>query len=176
MIQIYYGNGKGKTTAAAGQALRILHYGGKVVFVCFLKIIKSGELQELLKYKNVKIIKGKFTHPLFYSFSNRPKKLKIRKEELNLLKVSNSYLKKIKDSKHISLIVLDEILNCLKEGFVKESELLNFLKRIPQNVEVVLTGRFCPPKLKKIASLITQFCEEKHWYKDNVKARKGIEY
>lgn len=170
MIQVYYGPGKGKTTAAAGLALRMLHQDRKVLWVSFLKIVKSGETEELSERKNFRFLKGRYTHPIFYGKGKGPRIPVIRKDQSALLDRAGSV------AGGAALLVLDESLNALTAGFLTESSLGRFLRAVPVSAEIVLTGRTCPSWLKRRADLTTKFVEEKHYYTKGVAARKGIEF
>lgn len=171
MVQIYTGEGKGKTTAAFGQALRAAGNGFQVAIFQFLKAEGNitGELALAEKFENVKIFRNDQTHPMFNK--------KVRMEELK----KNAELL-FKEAKEIiaggkyDLVVLDEINNCLFGGLISTEEMLKVMKEKPAEVELILTGRSVPQEIIKKADLVTEMLAIKHPYNKGVEARKGIEY
>ena len=167
LVQIYTGNGKGKTTAALGLALRAAGAGFKVYICQFIKSKLYSEIKTLKKLKNIKVeqcgrgcfIKGK------------PKKIDLIYAQKGLYRS-----KQIIASGKYDLVVLDEANIALKLGLIKTKDIVNMIKHKPSSVELVLTGRYCPRALLKHADLITEMKDIKHPYKKGIKARLGIEY
>ncbi len=147
MIYVFTGNGKGKTSAACGMALRAAGAGEKVLMVQFLKNGKSSEIEVIKKIKNFDI-----------------------RQEKNL-----NFLKKTAKRKY-HLIILDEINVAMKFGLLSVKEVVDILKQYREGPDLVLTGRWCPKEIIKMADLVTEFKEVKHYYKKGVKARKGREF
>lgn len=174
MLHIYYGKGKGKTSAALGLILRAAGYKKKIILLQFLKpkSLFSGEQASLSKLPNVRQIRFDQTHPIFMLKDKKKKseKLKIHAQE-SILK-----LKQIIKSMNFDILVCDEILNLLDLGLIKENELATMLRKIKNKKEVVLTGRQKPEKLAKIADYITEMRLIKHPYQKGILARKSIEY
>lgn len=170
LVQVYFGSGKGKTTAAAGLMLRALGRGWKVLYTGFLKTpgFPSGERLILRKFRKCRILLSEFSHPLFCPGKKGPSAEKVRKDQEVLLE------KAVKASSGFGMVVLDEALDSLKAGFITREALEKALKEIKG--ELVLTGRPLPGWLRKKADLITRFREVRHPYRKGVKARKGIEY
>ena len=168
MLQIYTGNGKGKTTASLGLALRAVGAGKKVLLIQFLKDGKSSELKAIGKINNfdVKIFGRK-------GFINKDNLLE---KDFNLAKQGFNFAQKEIKSKKYDLIILDEmnILNYF--GLIKEKDLINLIKEIPLKIELVLTGRKASKKIIQLADLVTEMKEIKHYYVKNIKPRKGIEF
>jgi cob(I)alamin adenosyltransferase len=171
MIHIYHGDGKGKTTAAVGLAVRFAGSGGSVLVVQFLKNGTSGELNALRQMSGVEVLSC--TKNLgFVSRMNEQQKTEAKK-------IWQQYFVRIKESVqtgNYQLLILDEILDAVNCEMVSLSELVEFLKQRPKNLEVVLTGRNPSKKLLEMADYITEMKNEKHPYAQGIKARKGVEY
>ncbi|MFC1709396.1 cob(I)yrinic acid a,c-diamide adenosyltransferase [Candidatus Omnitrophota bacterium] len=174
MLHIYYGKGKGKTSAALGLILRAAGYKSKVILFQFLKPKKifSGELASLKRLPNIKQVRFDQKHPIFM-IKNEGKQ--IRELKLHVEK-SISKLKGVIQKGNFDILVCDEILNLLSLNTVKESELVEIFKKIKNRKEVILTGRQKPNKLSRIADYITEFKLVKHPFQKGILARKAIEY
>ncbi len=166
MIQVYTGNGKGKTTAAFGLALRAAGAGLKVYIGQFLKGRRYSELYAIKKHKNIKV--EQFGGRCFV-------KSKPGKKDIELAKCGFEKIKKILAKKCYNLIILDEINIAVHLGCLELKEVISLLKNPPKTLELVLTGRYAHPKILKLADLVTDMKEIKHYYKKGIKARKGIE-
>ena len=166
MIQVYTGNGKGKTTAALGLALRAVGAGKKVLFCQFLKSGNYCELISLKKFKEITVEQ--------YGRSSFIRHTAERKD-LELACAGLSAVKKAISGKRYSMIILDEINVALKLKLFPLKEMLDILKNLPEDIELVLTGRGAHPQLIKHADLVSRIDEVKHYYKAGQKARKGIE-
>ena len=166
LVQVYTGNGKGKTTAAIGQAIRALGRGYQVCFIQFFKRPVSGEVKILKSFPNLKLL-----HPLpFYPTKKNQYFLKKKIKDI-LPEVS-----KIIKSENYDLVILDEINIALRNKLLEEREILNLIKNKPESVELILTGRGATEEIIKMADLVTEMKEIKHPLKKGVKAREGIEY
>jgi len=168
-VQVYTGNGKGKTTAAIGQAIRAIGSGLRVYFVQFMKDFPYGELT-LLKGLAPKLELHRYgTDTFVFRKQATGAALKAEMESgLNLAEkamVSGQY----------DVIVLDEILVSIYFKLFSEKQVLTLMEKRPGNVELILTGRYAPDSIKKIADLVTDMKEVKHYYQKGVSARKGIE-
>ncbi|OGS34959.1 MAG: hypothetical protein A2474_08715 [Elusimicrobia bacterium RIFOXYC2_FULL_34_12] len=170
MLQVYTGNGKGKTTSAIGLVMRALGHNMKVFIIQFFKDKNFyGEQNILRKLKNVKIFSFAPKHPCFY------KNVKIRLVESECKKAVDLIEKVFKERK-CDLLVLDEFNNAICGKFMDIKKIVCLLKNRPKNMEVIITGRNAPKQLLKIADLVSEIKEIKHPYKKGVKCRKGIEY
>ncbi|MHB8155631.1 MAG: cob(I)yrinic acid a,c-diamide adenosyltransferase [Candidatus Omnitrophota bacterium] len=167
MIQVYTGNGKGKTTAAFGLALRAAGAGLKVYIAQFTKGSCCSEHKALKKIKNIKL--EQFGRVCF--IKNKPKQMDIDLAEKGLRRV-----KEVITCKNYRVIILDEITIALKFKLVSLKDVLNLITLTPKNIEMVLTGRYAPARLIKSADLVSQVKEVKHYYVQGVKARRGIEF
>lgn len=166
MIQVYTGNGKGKTTAALGLAVRAAGCGLKVYIAQFLKGRDYGELNTLRKIKNIKI--EQFGTSCF--IRNFPQKKDIELAKAGFAKIKKALLKKAYD-----IVILDEINVALKLGLLKTNEVVRLIKKAPRNAELILTGRNAPRQILKLADLVTEMKEVKHYFNRGVKARRGVE-
>jgi len=165
-VQVYTGNGKGKTTAAIGLAVRAAGAGLKVFVGQF---IKGGAYSEL------KVIKE---HPLIevrqYGRGCFIKKTPCKKD-IKAAGKGLAHVLEILNSKQFDVVILDEINVAMSLGLVKKTSIIDAIKNKPYNVELVLTGRGCPKSIIRRADLATRMKEVKHYYKKGVRARNGIE-
>lgn len=168
-IQIYTGNGKGKTTAALGLALRAAGHKQRVYIGQFLKGHLYGELLSA-KVLSPYITIEQFGRSGFIHVTKDPDTEDIQKAKRGLKKCLNAML-----SKKYRIIVLDEVNVAVYFKLVTEKEVLEFLDQKPEDVEVILTGRYAPASFLKRADLVTEMKEKKHYYRKGVKAREGIE-
>ena len=170
LVHIYFGDGKGKTTAAAGLAIRCAGGGGKVVFASFLKDENSGERTILEKIENIKLVKNPETMG-FYKFMDEKEKDECR----NNCRRSFDTVKKYTEESKPDMVILDEIIPVIKNGLLEESELLEFLNSRPDNTEIVMTGREPSEKLLETADYVTEMRKIKHPFDLGIKARRFIE-
>lgn len=167
MIQVYTGCGKGKTTAALGLAIRAAGAGFNVYIGQFVKGRSYSELFALKRIKNIKV--EQFGRRCFI-------RAKPDKQDIELACQGLKKAKKAILNKKYHLIILDEINIALKFKLVGLQELLVILRLAPKDKEIVLTGRYAPLQIIKIANLVSDISEKKHYYKKGVKARRGIEF
>ncbi len=169
MIQVYTGAGKGKTTAALGLAFRALGHNQKVLLLQFIKAGKdSGELKAARRFSGFKIVQA-----------GRPGWIKQNKATLRDKQLAEQGLRaaaKAIASKKYNLVILDELNVAVKFGLLQSEQVKEILKNRPKSVEVVITGRYAHPEIIKIADLVSEIRELKHYYKNGVGARAGIEY
>jgi cob(I)alamin adenosyltransferase len=167
MIQVYTGEGKGKTTAAFGLALRAAGAGLKVYIGQFLKKGDFSEINALKKIEEIKI--EQFGSGSFVM--GKPKE-----EDIKPAKEAFAKVKEIISGGGYDVIILDEINVAVSSGLIKLDELIGLIKGFPAGKELILTGRNADDKIKKIADLVSEIKEVKHYFKKGVKARKGIEF
>ena len=169
LVQVYTGNGKGKTSAAFGLALRAIGRGLKVYIIQFIKGgFDYGELYVVDKLPNLKLKafgQGKFVT----QFPPSKKDVEIAKEALELAK-------KIVKSREYDVVILDEINVAMSLRLIKTEEVVKMIKEKPKNVELVLTGRYAPKEIIDIADLVTEMKEIKHPFQKGIPPRKGIEF
>ncbi len=168
-IQVYTGNGKGKTTAALGLAVRAAGHGLKSYIGQFLKGHAYGELDSVKKLSPLIKIE-QFGRKGFIHVTENPDDEDIRRARAGLRKCLAAML-----SKKFSLVILDEVNVALFFKLLSEREVLDFLDQKPGDVEVILTGRYAPAGLIRRADLVTEMKERKHYYQKGVPARMGIE-
>ena len=167
MIQVYTGNGKGKTTAALGLILRASGAGKKVYLCQFLKGKDCCELRSLKKYKNIKV--EQFGTKCFVRHLPTEKDIKLAQAGLKAVK-------KAINGKSYSLVVLDEINIALKLRLIDLEDILAIIKSTPKETELVLTGRNAHPQVIQAADLVSEIKEKKHYFKKGMRARRGIEF
>lgn len=168
-IQIYTGNGKGKSTAAIGQAVRAAGFGLKTYIAQFMKEYPYNELNSL-KLLHEWITIEQFAGDDFVIRKELPNKVEMDKARRGL---ENAKAKML--SGKYDIIILDEILVSIHFGLFNDEEVMTFMKMKPENVELILTGRYCPEKILEAADLVTEMKVIKHYYQEGVLARKGIE-
>lgn len=170
-VQVYTGEGKGKTTAALGLALRAVGRDLKVVIFQFLKGTFSGELAtasrlapnlEIRRYAPIEKPVWQLTEP-----------------ELQELKMAIA--QGLQEARTIArdgswdILILDEILGAVQKGFVETEQVCNLLQEKSPQVEIILTGRNAPEEILELADLVTEMRAVKHYYRQGVLARDGIE-
>jgi cob(I)alamin adenosyltransferase len=166
-IHLYTGNGKGKTTAALGLALRAAGAGKRIFIAQFVKGMHYSELEALIRFPEITL--KQFGLDCF--IVNEPTQNDIDAALTGLTKVSE-----IIALGEYDLVILDEICIALHYHLFKTEDVVNLLNAKPENMEIVMTGRYAPPELYEIADLITEMNEIKHYYNRGIEARKGIEF
>ena len=170
LVQIYTGNGKGKTTAALGLSLRALGRGFKVCFIQFLKgrmklcdgaflALKRDRNFEYASYGTGKFVIGK---PTRRDFQEASRAFEHAEEAI----MKGRY----------EVVVLDEITHAVNLGLIDVKEVIELIRNKPSTVEIVLTGRAADRRLVDVADLVTEMREVKHPFSHGVKAREGIEF
>lgn len=170
MIQIYTGNGKGKTTAALGLALRAVGHGLRVRFIQFMKGgIAYGELESVKKFEPLLIIYP-MGRPDFVDKRN-PEPIDIEWAVKGIALARELIAKRDAD-----ILVLDEIFVAIDFNLIAESEVFDLIDGTPPEIELILTGRFASPAMISRAGLVTDFAEIKHYYQKGVLSRKGFDH
>lgn len=167
MIQIYTGNGKGKTTAVIGLAVRAAGAGFNVYICQFAKGRLYNEIKALKKFKNIKV--RQFGRRCFIKKS--PEKIDIQMA-LSGIKEAAQIIHK----KKYQLVILDEINIAVKLKLIPLKLLLNLIRNTPKSTELILTGRYACQKIISLADLVSEIKEVKHYYAKGIKARSGIEF
>ena len=167
LVQIYTGNGKGKTTAALGLALRASGQGAKVIIIQFMKGWEHyGELKAVQSLAGVTLIqtgrpdyvyRGQETDT---DYSEASKGLALAKEHLT----------------DCDLLILDEINVALDYDLIRLNDVIELVKSKPESLEMVLTGRAADESLIELADLVTEKKEVKHPYQKGIEARRGVEF
>lgn len=168
-VQIYTGNGKGKSTAAIGQAVRAAGYGLKAYIAQFMKEYPYNELISL-KHLYEWITIEQFGGDAFVYKKELPGKVEIDKAKKGLQSAKEKML-----SGDYDLVILDEVIVAIYFKLIGTKDLIEIIKAKPENVELILTGRYCPDELIEIADLVTEMKEVKHYYQKGVTSRRGIE-
>jgi cob(I)alamin adenosyltransferase len=171
LVEVYTGNGKGKTSAALGLALRAIGRGFKVCFVCFFKKNISGEALAAKKYLSGKLEIYQAGRPGFIWVDTKP-----LPKDYELARSALEQAKKLVEGEEFDIVVLDEINPALDLGLVSVDEVLKLIKEKPPNVELILTGRGAPKEIIEAADLVTDMVEVKHWYNKGISGRLGIEF
>lgn len=175
LVQIYWGDGKGKTTAALGTALRALGNDYKVHLIQFMKNgAKSleqeipGEINSLSKFPDFSLRR--------FGLKEWYQKGKNDLEHKREVEIAFSYLlESIKG--YFDIIIADEILYAVQLGLLEEERVINLIKNKPKDKELILTGSHIPlPKIFAASDLVTEMKNIKHPFDLGIKARKGIEY
>lgn len=169
LVHIYCGDGKGKTTAAVGLAIRAAGAGKKVIFAQFFKNGSSSEIKVLKGIENIKLCLCNKNHGFYFNMDEAQ-----RQEAC--CDYANLFMKTSEHALSADLLVLDEIISACNFHMVKEYNLIEFIKNKPDGLEVVLTGRDPSQKLIDIADYITQMQKVKHPFDLGIKARRGIEF
>jgi len=168
-IQIYTGNGKGKSTAALGQAVRAAGFGLKTYIAQFMK---EYPYNELISLKNLSewISIEQFGGDEFVYKKELPGKEELAKAQKGLKTAREKMI-----SGEYDLIILDEAIVAIYFKLVETKDLVKFITEKPENVELILTGRYCPEELIDLADLVTEMKEVKHYYQKGITSRRGIE-
>ncbi len=171
LVQIYFGEGKGKTTAALGQAIRAHGNGKNIAFIYF---DKGGD-----DYNERRVLES--CGLTYYAFgrnrrrSNGTFDFSITDEDRQMATDAMHTLREIDEQ--YDLIVLDEVLNAIRLEMLPLAELMNYLNtEKPEKLEIICTGQGLPDELKERADLITEMKLHKHYMYDGVPAREGIEW
>lgn len=169
LIHIYCGDGKGKTTASVGLAVRMAGAGKRVVFTQFFKNGNSSEVKMLKQCEGVRTMHCK-TVPGRFSQMDESAREQARADYGALLETV------LDEAKTADLLVLDEVISACNNGTVFEERVAEFLRTKPEGLEVVLTGRNPSDKLLELADYVTEMKKIKHPYDKGIKARHGVEF
>ena len=170
MIQCYFGNGKGKTTASIGAAVRYAGSGKKVLYLQFLKNNQSSEFLLLSQIEAIDVLPSNVEYQLFDN----------QKEELTEV-FRQAYTSLFSEAvrqceSNYDMLVLDEILDAVSFGYIEETLLIDSLNELKHRKEIILTGHSMPEGIRQISDYISEVTAVKHPYYDGVLPRKGIEY
>jgi len=171
-VQVYTGDGKGKTTAALGQGLRAAGRGLKVIMIQFLKGTETGELEAVKKLSpNFHIIRFAESKKFFWQLTEEEKEQLREKTQEEIQKLDEF----MKDNS-CDVLILDEIMAAIHNGLVSTEQVCRIIDGKPKGMELILTGRDVPQEIAARADLITEMRQIKHYMDKGVSARKGIEY
>lgn len=166
-IHLYTGNGKGKTTAALGLALRAAGAGKSIFIAQFVKGMHYSELDALKRFPEIEL--KQYGLDCFIVNEPTPKDIDAARKglsEVTAIIAENKY----------DMVILDELCIALYYQLFDIRDMLALLRSKPDEMEIIMTGRYAPPELYDAADLVTEMTEIKHYYKKGIKARKGIEF
>ena len=167
-IQVYTGNGKGKTTAAFGIALRANGAGLKVFIGQFVKGKAYNENEAIAKYlKNITVKQ----YGLGCFIVNMP-----TDNDMKAARKGLEDMRKIIQNGEHNIVIMDEVNIALYYKLFEVDELIELMKSKPDHVELILTGRYAPQEIIDMADLVTEMKEIKHYYQEGIQAREGIEF
>lgn len=171
MIHIYCGDGKGKTTAAIGLAVRAAGCGMKVLFARFLKNEDSGELRVLDSVPEIEVLHLKRSYGFFNTLSEETK-AEVRQMYGELW----DRIRKKVSGGQFQMLVIDEFMAAYRYELIDRADAIEFLEGKPEALEVVLTGRDPSPKLISLADYVSEIQKVKHPFDQGILARRGVEY
>jgi cob(I)alamin adenosyltransferase len=170
LILVYTGDGKGKTTAAIGQALRTVGHGNKVLMIQFMKGKKYGEVLAAEKYLAGMLTTVQCGLDSFVMKDNpAPVDVELARQGLNLAK-------KALASGDYQMVILDEINVALDFRLIPMADVIEIITTKPASLDLVLTGRYAPAEVIELADMVSEVREIKHHYAQGTKERAGIEY
>jgi len=169
MLHIYFGDGKGKTSAGIGACVRALGHGKRILIIQFLKAgFSTGEAKFLSRRRGVTfkqfgrpgfVVDGKISHKL--------KTLVQKGLDFSISEVCSSKW---------DVVFLDELLVAVQFGIIGEDKVIALIKKCPAKTELIITGRKCPTDIKKLGNYVTEFRKISHPFDNGKKARLGIEW
>ena len=169
LIHIYCGDGKGKTTASVGLAIRAAGTGKQVIFTQFFKDGSSGEVGVLRQVSGIRTLHCTKRYGLYFRMTEEEKKL-AQRDYTALLEQA------LRLARDADLLILDEVISACNHGTVPQSMLEEFLDRKPEGLEVVMTGRNPAEALLERADYVTEMKKIKHPFDQGIPARKGVEF
>lgn len=181
MIIVFTGNGKGKTTAALGQAIRAVGEGKRVLMVQFIKgpWISGEDNVEIIFKSDPSTSSGSATFKLLKmgkGFVGIMGDTLPREEHEKAAEDALEYAKKEIASGNWDIVILDEINNAVSLNLVSKESVLELINLIPNTLHLILTGRDAPSEFIDAANLVTEMRDVKHPYEKGVKAKRGLEY
>lgn len=168
-VQVYTGNGKGKTTAALGLTLRAVAHGMKVYIAQFLKGQDYGELYVLRERMGDLVAIEQFGTPRFVKTGQ------ISDEDYELAEKGLERVKEALFGEDYKIVIMEEANVAMYLGLLDKKDVLEIIKNKPEDRELILTGRYAPEEVIEAADLVTEMREVKHYYQRGVMARPGIE-
>lgn len=168
-VQIYTGNGKGKTTAALGLALRFLGHEKRVCVIQFMKDSDTyGEIQAIRQFSQIQVFS-----------MGRDEFVKREHPEIKDVELALEGIEKAREcllSEQYDLVILDELNVVVDFHLVELEQVQELIDEKPEWVELVITGRYAPKELIDRADLVSEVNEVKHYYQQGIEARRGTEY
>jgi len=166
-VQVYTGNGKGKTTAAIGLAIRAAGAGLKVFIGQFIKTGDFSEIKILKRLSDIIVVEQ---FGLGYVIFRNPKQ-----EDVDAARRGIERVRSILNSNEYNVVILEEANVAVRYGLISEEDLLGLIEQRPDNKELVITGRWATQLVIQNADLVTEMKHIKHYYRKGVEARVGIE-
>jgi cob(I)alamin adenosyltransferase len=166
-VQVYTGDGKGKTTAALGLAIRAVGAGLRVFIAQFVKGMEYSELKVLRKFSDSVVVR-QYGRDCFIYREPEEKDRELAREGLQ-------EVQKVAAGGQYDLVILDEANIATYFNLFPVEDLLELIRRRADNVEIVITGRRADARVVEAADLVTEMKEVKHYYRKGVQARDGIE-
>jgi cob(I)alamin adenosyltransferase len=169
LVMVYTGNGKGKTTAALGLAVRAVGHDEKVIIIQFMKGNRNyGEIKALEKYLPIEIIQSGRDE---FVNKNNPEQV-----DVDLAHKAVEMARSVLKEKQVDLLILDEINVALDFNLISKEDVLELIDLKPETTDLVLTGRYAHPDVIERADLVSEVKEVKHHYQKGVPAQTGIEF
>ena len=169
-IHVYYGDGKGKTTAAMGLAIRAAGAGKKVLIAQFMKDERTSERQILGEIPGITLCPVPKQVKFSFQMTEKERFKQLQDNERQFITIGEKQKETTYD-----MVILDEVLYALKNQLLSELTLEDFLEQRPDDMEVVLTGNYLPEMVEKRADYITEMKKIRHPFDKGVPARRGIE-
>jgi len=170
-LQIYTGDGKGKTTASLGLIIRAAGAGLNVIFSQFVKSMNTSELNIINNIDNITVLRYASSKKFAWDMNNEEKEQLKNEMQLQLKDTI-----KISKEKQCDVVVLDELLGALHGEYISKQDVLHLVENRPDNCEYIITGRQSPNWLIEKADLVSSVEPIKHYMDAGVNARKGIEF
>ncbi|HHY11147.1 MAG TPA: cob(I)yrinic acid a,c-diamide adenosyltransferase [Firmicutes bacterium] len=171
LIMVYTGDGKGKTTAALGLALRQIGWGKKVLFLQFMKGQGNVYGERIAAEKYLPLLRIEQCGRDEYVDLSDPDSMDRELAQKALERAAQAI-----ESAEYGLVVLDEVCVAMACGLVSTGQVLDLLADMPEGTDLVLTGRYCPQKILEAADMVSEVKEVKHHYTQGIAAREGIEF
>ena len=171
LIHIYCGDGKGKTSAAIGLAVRAAGCGRRVLFARFLKNENSGELKILDAIPEIEVLHLEKSYGFFKTLSGEE-----REEAQRMYARLWAEILERTQREEFGLLVIDESMAAYNYGLIPHEEALRFLREKPEGLEIALTGRNPGPELVELADYVSEIHKVKHPFDRGIRARRGIEF
>jgi cob(I)alamin adenosyltransferase len=170
LITIFTGDGKGKTTAAIGTAVRAAGYGLRVYIILFMKgkMFSQGEVKALEQFPNIKVA--------CFGQQSWIKKGSINQDAREQARKALGLARNVVSAGDSDLIILDEINGAVDFGLVPLGEVIEIVAGKPDNVDLILTGRHADARIIQMADIVTEMVNIKHAFEQGIKAREGFDY
>ncbi len=169
MVHLYTGDGKGKTTAAVGLAVRCRGGGGKVLFVQFLK---SGDSREISMLEKIGIeVCANYPFEIFLWNMNQDEIERCKELQKQCLDTAFEAV----SNNNYDMVVLDECIGAIQSGIIQQNKVLELINN-SSDTEIILTGRDASDEIKKASDYITEMVKHKHPFDNGTPARAGIEF